>query len=97
MAASETLLQQLLSYTDFTLDGGLFCWYIWKWFLRAMVVAQAAENYEDEWGLTWCLKWGIYKSIPKLNSHSQNLEPAQSLKTFLHEIYLKWFSSSVQK
>ena len=27
-----------------------------------MVAAQAAENHRDEWGLTWYLRWGIYKS-----------------------------------
>ena len=25
-----------------------------------MTAAQAAENYVDEWGLIWCLPWGMY-------------------------------------
>ena len=29
-----------------------------------MVAAQAAENHEDEWGLTWYLWWRIYTSTP---------------------------------
>ena len=55
LAASKTLLQQLLAYLNFTLDSAnLFCWYKWKKkkkkrrFLSIMAGAQATENHEDE-------------------------------------------------
>ena len=44
-----------------------------------MAAAQAAENYGDEWGLTWYLRWRIYTSIPTW-THSQNsLAAAEAL------------------
>ena len=44
LAASRTLLQQLLACLNFTLDSeDQFCWYKWKkWFLQAMAAAQTA-------------------------------------------------------
>ena len=54
LAASRTLLQQLLAYLHFTLESeDLSFWYKWKkWFLWTMAAAQAAENHGDKWGLT---------------------------------------------
>ena len=40
------------------LTGWVWGWA--KWFLWTMAAAQAAENHEDEWGLTWYFLWGIY-------------------------------------
>ena len=50
LAASRTLLQQLLACLNFTLDSeDLFCWYTQKkLFLCTMPAAQAAENHGDE-------------------------------------------------
>ena len=56
-----------------------------------MEAAQAAENHVDEWGLTWCSKWGICKSVPTW-THSQNLlatAEALSLKISSHGASLK--------
>ena len=55
LAASRTLLQQLLACLNFTLESEDFSlWYKRKkWFLWTMAAAQAAENHGDEWGLTW--------------------------------------------
>ena len=55
LAASRTLLQQLLACLNFTLDSeDLFCWYKQKKvFLWTMAAAQTAENHGDKWGLTW--------------------------------------------
>ena len=49
LAASRTLLQQLLACLNFILDSeDLFCWYKRKkWFLWTMAAAQAAENRGD--------------------------------------------------
>ena len=65
LSASRNSLQWLQTCVNLTLDSEeLFSWYKQKkWFLWAMVAAQAAENHEDEWGLTRYLQWGIYKSI----------------------------------
>ena len=65
LVASKTLLQQLLTCLNFTLDSeDLFCWYKWKnWFLWTMASAQEAERHVNEWGLTWFLQWGIYASV----------------------------------
>ena len=62
LAAWRTLLQQLLACLNFSLDSKdlLCCCKGNKWFLWTMAAAQAAENHEDEWGLTWYLWWGIY-------------------------------------
>ena len=62
LAASRTLLQQLLACLNFTLESeDLSLWYKRKkWFLWIIVAAQAAENYGDEWRLTWYFLWGIY-------------------------------------
>ena len=57
-----------------------------------MAAAQAPENHRGEWGLTWNLQWGIYKSIPT-NNHSQNLVAAAEaprLKIFSNGTSLKW-------
>ena len=94
LAASRTLLQQLLPCSNFTLDSeDLFCSYKQKkWFLWTMAAAQAAENHGDEWGLTWYLQWGIYKSIPTW-THSQN-SPATAealrVKISSNGTSLKW-------
>ena len=40
-----------------------------------MAAAQSAEYHGDEWGLTWCLQWGIYTSISTW-THSQNSQTA---------------------
>ena len=53
---------------------------------------QAAEKHGDEWGSTWCLKWGIYISTPTW-IHLQNsfaAAEALNLKISLHGTSLKW-------
>ena len=74
LAASKTLLQQLLACLIFTLESeDLSFWYKWKkLFLWIMAAAQAVENHGDVWCLTWCFLWGIYTSVPTW-THSQNL------------------------
>ena len=80
LVVSRTVLQWLLASLNFTLNSeDLFCWYKQKkWFLWTMAAVQAAENHRYEWGLTWYLRWGIYKSIPtwilstKFTSSSRN-------------------------
>ena len=73
LAASRTLLQQLLACLNFTPDlEDLSFWYKRKkWFPWTMAAAQAAKNRGDEWGLTWCFWLGIYTSIP-MWTYSQN-------------------------
>ena len=93
LAASRTLLQQLLACLNFTLESeDLSFWYKRKkWFLWTMAAAQAAENHGDEWGLTWYFRWGIYTSIPTW-THSQNSPAAAealSLKISSHGTSLK--------
>ena len=56
-----------------------------------MAAAQAAENYGDEWGLTWYFLWGIYTSFPTW-THSQNslaAAEAPNLKISSHGASLK--------
>ena len=94
VAYARTLLQWLLACLNFILDSeDLFYWNKWKkWFLYAMVAAQAAENHGRERGLTWYLQLGIYTSIPAW-IHSQNsLAAAEtlSLKISSHRTSLKW-------
>ena len=94
LAASRTLLQRLLACLNFTLESeDLSFWYRRKkWFLWTMAVAQGAENYGDEWGLTCYFLWGIYTSIPTW-THSQNLlaaEDAPNLQISSHGTPLKW-------
>ena len=50
LAASQTLLQQLLACLNLTLDSeDLLCWYKQrKWFLWTMASAQAPKNHGDE-------------------------------------------------
>ena len=73
LAASRTLLKQLLACLNFTLDSeDFFYWYKRKkWFLWNIAAAKATENHGHEWGLTWYLRGGLYTSIPSGN-HSQN-------------------------
>ena len=62
LAISRTYLQQLLACLNLTLDSeNLLCSYKWKkLFLWTMAATQVAENYGNEWGLTWYLWWRIY-------------------------------------
>ena len=94
LAASRTLLQQLLACLNFTLESEDFSlWYKRKkWFLWTMAAAQAAENHGDEWDLTWYFLWGIYTPIPTW-THSQNSlasAEAPGLKINSHGTFLKW-------
>ena len=94
LAASRNLLQRLLVCLNFTLDSeDLSFWYKRKkGFLWTMAAAQAAENHGDEWGFTWCFRWGIYTLTPTW-SHSQNslaAVEALSLKIHSHRTSLKW-------
>ena len=57
-----------------------------------MAAAQAAENYGDEWGLTWYLRWEIYTSVPTW-THSQNslaTVETLSLKISSHGTCIEW-------
>ena len=94
LAASRTLLHQLLACPNFTLEAeNLSFWYIWKkWFLWTMAATQVAESHEDEWGFNWYFLWGIYTSIQTW-THSQNslaASEAPSLKISSHRTSLKW-------
>ena len=55
LAASRTLLQQLLVCLNFTLDSeDLFCWYkLKKLFPWIMTAAQEAKTDRDERDLSW--------------------------------------------
>ena len=57
-----------------------------------MTAVQAAESHEDEWGLTWYLRWGIYTSMPTWTHWQNSLAAAEalSLKISSHGISLKW-------
>ena len=63
-----------------------------------MAAAKAAENHEDNWGLTWYLGWGIYASIPTWTHSQKALAAAEalSLKIFSHGTSLKWSWSPSQ-
>ena len=62
-----------------------------KWFLWTMETAQAAENHGDRWGLTWCLRWGIYTSIATWTHSHNSLAAAKalSLRIYSHGLSLK--------
>ena len=81
LTASRTLLQQLLACLNFTLDSE--DWSFWckqrKRFLWTMVVAQAAENHGDEWGLNKYFLWKIYTSIPTWTESKNSLAAAEAL------------------
>ena len=53
-----------------------------------MAATQAPENHRDEWGLTWHLRWGIYKSI-LTNNHS----PLCLALSFLLSLSFSFFSA----
>ena len=57
-----------------------------------MTAAHAAENHGDEWGLTWCLRWGIYTSIQTW-IHSQNSLAAAEALEFKN--ILPWHTSQM--
>ena len=80
LAASRTLLQWLLSFLNFSLESDDLSF--WnnrkKWFLWTMDAAQAAENYGDEWGLTWYFLWWIYTSIPTWTHAQDSLAAAEA-------------------
>ena len=84
LAASRTLLQlplQLLACLNFTLDSDDLLYWCKrkKLFVWTMAAAQAAENYRDEWCLTWHLQWGIYASIPIWTHTVNSLVAAEAL------------------
>ena len=94
LAASRTFLQWLLTCLNFTIESeDLSFWYKWrKWFLWTMAASQAAENYGDEWCLTWYFLWRTYTSILTWTL-SQNLlaaVKALSLKISSHGTSFKW-------
>ena len=87
--SSWTLLQRLLVCLHFTLDSDSLD--DKKWFLWTVAATQAAENYGDEWGLTWYFRWGTYTPVPTW-THSQSAPAAAealSLK-ISHRTSLKW-------
>ena len=94
LAASRTLLQQLLTHLNFTLESkDLSLWYWWKkWFLWTMAAAQAAEIHEDKWGLTWYFLWWLYTLIPTWIDSQNELTAAEapSLKISFHGTSPKW-------
>ena len=55
LAASGTLLQQLLACVKFNLESEdlSFCYKQKKWFRWTMAAGQVVENHGDDWGLTW--------------------------------------------
>ena len=53
-----------------------------------MATAQALENNGGEWGLTWYLWWGIYKTIPTW-THLQNPVAAVEVETLISKISSK--------
>ena len=53
-----------------------------------MATAQALENNGGEWGLTWYLWWGIYKTIPTW-THLQNPVAAVEVEALISKISSK--------
>ena len=93
LAASRTLLQQLLTCLNFTLDSERFILLVQtKSDLSSRTAAQTAENHWDEWGFTWYLRWRIYTSISTwtYSQHSLAAADALSLKISSHGTSLKW-------
>ena len=71
--ASLEASRKLLNFTLYSED--LFCWYKRKkWFLWTIAAAEAAENYEDEWGLTWYLSNFNQNPLTKFTSSSRSTE-----------------------
>ena len=94
LAGLRTLLQRLLVCLNFPLESEhLSFWYNRKkWFLWTMATAQAAENHEDEWDLSWYFLWRIYASLATWTDPHNSLTAAEatSLKISCHETSLKW-------
>ena len=94
LVASRTLLQLLLACLNFNLDSkSLYCWYKRKnWFLWTMAAAaEVAENHEDEWGLTWYLKWGtMHQFQTESTQNSLAAAEASILNIFLYGTSPKW-------
>ena len=79
-------MQRSLASFNFTLESeDLSFWYKQqKWFLWTMAAAQAAENYGDEWDLTWYFLCGICHATVKQISatlHTKNAGPTLNKKT----------------
>ena len=95
MAALRTPLQRLLACLKFTLDSeDWFCRYQQKKVISTNYGDGDHENYGDEWGMTWYLRWGIYTSTSAW-THSQNsvaatAAEALSLKISSHGTSLNW-------
>ena len=72
-SGKQDSFRHVLKSLNFTLDSeDLLYWCKQKkWFLWTMTAAQATKNHEDDWSLTWYLRWGIYTSVPTW-THSQN-------------------------
>ena len=64
-------MQRLLACINFTLGSkNLFCCDKGNmWFLWTMTAVQAAENYGDEWSLTWYICWEIFNQFQPEPTH----------------------------
>ena len=94
LAASRTLLQQLLVCLNLTLDWRLILLAQTKnCFLWTIAAAQVAENHKVKWGLTWYL-WGIYTSIPTWMQSQNLLAAAEALSS---QISYHWSSQIIKK
>ena len=89
LAASRTLLKQLTTSLNFTLDSeDLFWWYKQKnWFLWTISAEQAAKNHRDKWELAWYLRLGIYTSIPTWHREISEISTLSELwgRTSMHK------------
>ena len=75
LAASRTFLQWLLACLSFTLESEELSFWCKqkKWFLWTMAAAQAAENYGDEWGLTWYFLYSMTIIVWSLSRKTNHL------------------------
>ena len=90
LAATKTLLQQLLACLNFTLDSKDLFVQIRRVMAQPMAATQAAKNHGDEWGLT-SYSWEIYTSIPTWNHSQHSLAAAEELNLKISsEASLKW-------
>ena len=90
LEASKIIVQLLLAFTlDFE---DLLCRYKRKnlYELWTMAAAQAAENHQDEWRLTWYWWWGMYTSILTWNYSQNLLAAAEALCLKISSKSLKW-------
>ena len=93
LAASRTLLQQLLACLNFTLDlEDLFCWYKRKKISMNYGTRTSSWKPLRWWGLTWYLQWGVSTSVSTRTHLQSSLAAAEALnlKISFHGTFPKW-------